>query len=170
MLDFLRRRLVAPVVGLLMQGIGPRAIALSIAIGLIVGVFPVLGTTTVLCTAAALVLRLNLIAIHAVHYAATPLQILLIIPFVRVGEHLTGAQAQPLSISEGLALIDQGVGSAVVALWDAIVHAVVGWLAIGPLALALVYVACVKVLERVSRLSPQRQAALLQAGTNEVPP
>lgn len=170
MLDFLRRRVVAPIVGLLMQGISPKAIALSIAIGLIVGVFPVLGTTTVLCTIAALCLRLNLIAIHAVHYAATPLQILLIIPFVRVGEHLTGARVQPLSISEGLALMEQGVGTAIVALWDAIVHAVVGWLAIGPLALALVYIVSVKVFERFSRLSPQRQADLLRPTTNETQP
>jgi len=146
---FLRRRIVDPIAGLLMQGISPRAIALAVSIGLVVGVFPVLGTTTVLVTLAAFALRLNLIAIHAVHYAATPLQILLIIPFVRVGEHLTGAEAQPLSVSEGLALIEQGVGAAIVALWEAIVHAVVGWLAIGPLALALIYLMSVKVLERV---------------------
>jgi uncharacterized protein (DUF2062 family) len=170
MLDFVRRRLVSPIVGLLKQGISPKAIALSIAIGLIVGVFPVLGTTTVLCTLAALSLRLNLIAIHAVHYAATPLQILLIIPFVRVGERVSGAPLQPLSIKEGLALIDQGVGTAIVALWDAIVHAVVGWLAVGPVAIALVYVVCVKALERIDRLSPQRRAALLQPTSSEIQP
>ena len=165
--DFLRRRLVAPIVGLLLQGISPKPIALSIAIGLIVGVFPVLGTTTVLCTLAAVALRLNLIAIHAVHYAATPLQVLLIIPFVRVGEHLTGADAQPLSVSEGLALIERGLWPAIDALWDAIVHAVIGWLAIGPVAIALVYIAGVKVLERVRDASVKRKAALVQPGTNE---
>ena len=111
MLALLRARILSPLVHLLSQGVGARELAMSIVVGLIVGIFPVLGTTTVLCTIAALVLRLNLVAIHTIHYAATPLQLVLIIPFVRVGEHLVGAAPQPLSITEGLALIDQGFGS-----------------------------------------------------------
>lgn len=139
MRNLLQRWLVAPLVALLRQGITPQKLALSIAIGAIVGIFPVLGTTTVLCTLAAASLRLNLVAVHTVHYAMTPVQVLLIIPFVRVGEHLLGVPPQPLSIAEGMDLIAQGALHAVVVLWDAIVHAVVGWLAIGPLAIALFY-------------------------------
>jgi uncharacterized protein (DUF2062 family) len=142
---------------LLSQGIEPRQLALSIAIGLVVGVFPVLGTTMVLCTIAALALRLNLIAVHAVHFAATPLQLALIIPFVRVGERLVGAEAQSLTIVDGMALIQQGVAHAVVALWSAIVHAVTGWLALAPLVLMVAYVIARAILERVSaRSSLQR--------------
>ena len=149
-LGILRRRVLTPILALLSQGVGPGPIAMSVAIGLVVGVFPVLGTTTVLCTLAAVALRLNLIAVHAVHYAATPLQLLLIIPFVRVGEHLLGANAQPLSLGEGLALIERGAIPAIVALWDAILHAIVGWLAIGPIAMVLAYFAGVRVFERMA--------------------
>jgi uncharacterized protein (DUF2062 family) len=151
MRDFFRRRLVDPILGLLTQGITPEKIALSIAIGAIVGIFPVLGTTTVLCTVAAAALRLNLVAVHTVHYVMTPVQILLIIPFVRVGEHLVGAVPQPLSIKEGLDLIARGALQAVVALWDAIVHAMIGWIAIGPLAIALSYFLFKALLRRFSR-------------------
>lgn len=154
-LAFLQRRLFVPIATLLSQGIGPRELALGLAIGLVVGVFPVLGTTTMLCTLAALVLRLNLVAIHTVHFAATPLQLALIIPFVRVGERLVDAEAQPLTIGQGLALIQQGVGHAIVALWSAIVHAVIGWIALAPLALAIVYVLARAILERVVARNPQ---------------
>lgn len=144
MRNSLRKRLRNPAAALLgsttallRQGVTPEKIALSIAVGGIVGIFPVLGTTTVLVTLAAAALRLNLVAVHTVHYAMTPLQVLLIIPFVRVGEHIVGAAKQPLSIGAGLELISHGVLHAVAVLWDAIVHAIVGWLAIGPAALLL---------------------------------
>jgi hypothetical protein len=42
------------------------------------------------------------------------------------------APHQPLSIHEGAALIAQGVGVAVVALWDAILHAGLAWIVIAP--------------------------------------
>ena len=154
MRDFFRRRLVDPILGLLTQGITPEKIALSIAVGAIVGIFPVLGTTTVLVTVVAAALRLNLVAVHTVHYVMTPVQILLIIPFVRVGEHLVGAVPQPLSIKEGLDLIARGALQAVVALWDAIVHAMLGWVAIGPLAIALSYFLFKALLRRFSRSAP----------------
>lgn len=156
MLAFLQRRLFAPIATLLSQGIGPRQLALSLAIGLVVGVFPVLGTTMVLCTIAALALRLNLVAIHAVHFAATPLQLALIIPFVRVGERLVGADPQPLTIAQGMALIQHGIGHAIVALWSAIVHAVIGWLALAPLALLVLYALARALLERkIARNPPE---------------
>ena len=139
MREFFRKRIVAPLRALLVQGVTPEKIAMSIAIGLIVGIFPVMGTTTVLCTAAAAVMRLNMVAVHTVHYAMTPVQLLLIIPFVRVGEHVVGAKPQPLTVSEGMALLAQGVVHAVVTLWSAIVHAVIGWIVIGPIAIAACY-------------------------------
>ena len=151
MMAFLRRRVIDPIVVLLRQGVTPGQIALSIAFGTVLGVFPVLGTTTVLCTVAALMWRLNLAAVHAVHFALTPVQLLLIIPFVRVGEGLLDHAPQPLSISAGLEIIAQGAAHAIVVLWDAILHAMLGWLVVGPVAIFVLYRALVPVLERAAR-------------------
>ena len=74
---------------------------------------------------------------------------------MRVGEHLLGAQPQRLSIKEGTELISHGALNAIVTLWDAIVHAMIGWLALGPIAIALTYFVFRWVLLRV-RLRPQR--------------
>lgn len=150
---FLQRRLFGPVKALLTQGMSPRMLALSLATGAIVGVFPVLGTTTVLCTLAAAVLRLNLVAVQTVHFLLTPVQLLLIIPFVRVGEHLMDATPQPLSVAGGLDLISQGALQAIVVLRDAIFHAVLGWLAIGPVMLILIAMVLTRVLWNQQRKS-----------------
>jgi uncharacterized protein (DUF2062 family) len=69
----------------LSQGISARRLALTLALGLAIGCIPVVGIPTVLCAMLALALRLNLPAIQAANYIAMPLQLALIVPFVRLG-------------------------------------------------------------------------------------
>lgn len=75
----------------LSQGISPRRLALTLALGFAVGCIPVVGIPTVLCAGLALALRLNLPAIQAANYAAMPLQLALILPFVRLGRWIVSA-------------------------------------------------------------------------------
>jgi uncharacterized protein (DUF2062 family) len=150
MRDWLRRRILEPLLTLLRQGVSPERLALCVAIGVVVGNIPILGVSTLLCTAIALVFRLNLPAIQLVQAAMAPTQILLIIPFVRLGEWILRAPPQPLSIPAGLALISQGVGHAVVVLWDAIVHAGFAWILVAPFAVLMLYKLLTPVFERAS--------------------
>jgi len=48
--EFFYRRLVRPILDLLRQGVTPEKMALSLALGGALGVFPALGCTTLLCT------------------------------------------------------------------------------------------------------------------------
>jgi uncharacterized protein (DUF2062 family) len=130
--SFVRRRVVAPILGLLRQGVTPEKIALSLAFGLGLGIIPILGVSTILCTVAALVWRLNLPAIQLVNYLASPIQLLLILPFVRVGEHMLGSPPQPITLEAGFALLSSGILHAIVVLRDAIVHAALAWIVVGP--------------------------------------
>ncbi len=69
----------------LSQGISPQRLALTLALGFAIGCLPMIGIPTALCLLLALGLRLNLPAIQAANYAAMPLQVALIFPFVRMG-------------------------------------------------------------------------------------
>ncbi len=130
---FLQRRLVDPLIRLLRAGATPRELALSLALGVTIGIVPVLGVSTVLCAIVALALRLNLPAIQLVNYLLTPLQLMLIIPFLRFGELLTAAPRFPVTLESGLALLSHGGFEAVRILATAIVHATLGWLLVAPL-------------------------------------
>lgn len=77
----------------LSQGISPRRLALTLALGFAIGCIPVVGIPTVLCATLALTLRLNLPAIQAANYVAMPFQIALIVPFVRLGQWLMPAHS-----------------------------------------------------------------------------
>lgn len=133
MKNWLYRRLLEPLLSLLRQGMTPSSLALCVSIGIVVGNIPILGVSTILCTIIALIFRLNLPAMQLAQAAMAPTQILLIIPFVRMGEWITRAPRQPLSIKEGLSLMEHGVKQAVIVLWDAIVHAGIAWILVAPL-------------------------------------
>ena len=79
----------------LRQGISPRRLALTLALGFAIGCIPVIGIPTALCLLVALGLRLNMPAIQAANYAAMPFQIALIFPFVRLGGWLFSSNMHP---------------------------------------------------------------------------
>ena len=116
MTDWLRRRVIEPLMALLRQGVAPDRLALCVALGVVIGNIPILGVSTLLCAAIALVFRLNLPAIQLVQAAMAPSQVLLIVPFVRLGEWISRAPPQAISITEGMALISHGVLHAVACL------------------------------------------------------
>jgi uncharacterized protein (DUF2062 family) len=146
----LHRRILDPLLALLSQGVAPDRLALCVALGVVVGNIPILGVSTILCTVIALAFRLNLPAIQIVQAAMAPTQLLLIIPFVRLGEWILRVPRQPLSIKEGLDLVAQGAGHAIVVLWDAILHAGFAWVLVAPTAVFSLYKLLTPLFERAA--------------------
>lgn len=136
-------RLTRHIVELLKQGITPHKIALAVVLGALLGVAPVLGTTIVSCTLAALALRLNLVLIQIVNNLVYPLQLLLLIPFVQVGQWLFREPPLPLSVGQIVDMFRHDFWGSVVALWSYTWHGAVAWLLFsaiaGPVMYALVY-------------------------------
>jgi uncharacterized protein (DUF2062 family) len=141
---------VAPLLQLLRQGVTPEKLALSVALGAVIAIVPVLGVSTALCALLAVALRLNMPAIQVVNYLLTPVQLLLIIPFLRFGEWLTGASRYPVTLESGLALLSHGILDAVRVLWDAIVHATAGWIVLAPFAAVALYAICKPLFRRMT--------------------
>ena len=159
------RRIVEPILNLLRQGITPEKIALSIAFGIALGVFPVIGATTLLCAAAAIVLRLNLPAIQLVNYFVYPLQIALLLPFIRFGEFLFRVRDPiPFSILQILEMIRADVGNAISTLWTSTMHAMVAWCLVGPPAVLVMYWMLAPVLRRLAHLYHIARAPKSSAG------
>jgi len=137
----------------LRQGISPRRLALTLALGFAIGCIPVVGLPTLLCALLALVLRLNLPAIQAANYAVMPLQLVLIAPFVRMGERLFasgrggGLAALPAALfaRAPLALTLHFAGLAV--------HALLAWLLVAGPAVAILTLTLTLVLRRIPALA-----------------
>ncbi len=112
-------RAIARRLAALTKGLAAEKIALIIALGFVLGTFPVLGCATALCAAAALAFRLNLPALQVMNQIATPAQYLLLLPFARLGARLIGSRP---------------------GLPGAVLHAVTGWFCISaPLGVVLYF-------------------------------
>jgi uncharacterized protein (DUF2062 family) len=75
----------------LQQGLTPRRLALTLALGFAIGCIPVVGIPTLVCAVVAMLLGLNQPAIQAANYAVMPLQLLLMVPLVKLGGRLVAS-------------------------------------------------------------------------------
>ena len=152
-----RRRLVAPVVAQLMVGISPERIAWAISLGVVLGVFPVMGTTTLVCLVAGSMLRLNQPVLHVFSNLVYPLHRLLILVFIRLGEHLYGAPRMSFSIPQLLGKFNddplQFARDFGISAW----HGVSAWLLVAPVAAVLVKFAVTPVLKQVAASIQKRK-------------
>lgn len=134
--DLMSRRVVSPILAQLRQGVTPDQIALSLAAGFVLACFPVVGATTLLCLAAGYFFKLNHPTLQVVNYLAYPLQIALLIPFVRLGERLFGVAPMPLSVGLGRELLEAGL------------RAIAAWCLVAPFLTFLIYKIMRPVLHR----------------------
>jgi uncharacterized protein (DUF2062 family) len=150
--EFWQRRVVDVVLAQLRQGITPQKIALTVAIGATVGLFPILGSTTLLCFLAALWLRLNQPIIQTINYLMYPLQVAGIYFFIRLGEWLT--RTPPLSFSI-TGLLEQFRAAPLHFLQQfgmTALRGVLAWCLLAPLAAALLYFSLLPLLRRLVAL------------------
>jgi len=163
--NWMYRRGVLPILALLRMGATPRTLAWSIAAGLLIGINPVIGSTTVLCLAAAFSFRLNIVASQIANHAVFPLEIALVVPFIRLGSHVFHTAAMPLS--PGLFLQAVRTTPLVLArqLWLWEWHAFVLWAAISAAAAPLLAVALIPLLRGLLLRIQRRQYPVVPASS-----
>lgn len=167
--NFWQRRVRDPIVAQLTQGITPEKIALTIAVGSALALFPILGTTTLLCLLVGLLLRLNQPIIHLINQALWPVHIPAIFACVRLGEQIFGVRHEHISVR---AMRTQ--------LWDepsrffhtfgaAVLHAVVAWAIIAPFYIAAIYYIALPLLRSIARLKAEAAAPSAPSSPPEHP-
>lgn len=154
-----RRWLVAPVVAQLTGGISPERIAWTIALGIVLGVFPIMGTTTLVCLLAGWLLKLNQPVLHVFKTLVYPLHLALILVFIRLGERLYGVPLISFSIPQMLARFKndplQFASDFGLAAW----HGVSAWLLVAPVAALLIKLAVMPVLRQLAVSLQRRKEA-----------
>ena len=143
-------KVVAFIRQLFQQGLSPEKVALCLALGIAISTVPIsFGLGTALCAAAALLFRLNLPAIQAANWASAPLQLLLFIPYMRVGEFLTRAKPLPLSITQITAMFRADLWGSIGRLWCSILRSTLGWAVVAPFAVFAIYIVLVPLLRLI---------------------
>ena len=90
-------------IALFKQGLSPIELTQSILVAALFSIIPIFGVTTILLTAFSLKRKLNLPIMIAISYLAWPLQILMIIPFINIGEYFFSVPQSHHSVDEIIA-------------------------------------------------------------------
>ena len=99
-LKLLEEKVLKPIRGLLSQGVTPKKMSQAAAAGFVLGMTPMLGVSTPLAVVVAGVFKLNQVAIQVANYAAYPSQIVMFVPFIRLGEWVFGLEPAAINPSD----------------------------------------------------------------------
>ncbi len=97
--DPIKNRILIPFKIIPREGLTPEKLAFSITIGMVGGLFPVIGFTSLLSLALTGAFRQNLVLVQSVNWLMSIIQLLLIIPFMRLGAMIW--EQHPISITIG---------------------------------------------------------------------
>jgi Uncharacterized protein conserved in bacteria (DUF2062) len=151
------RRLAEPFWQQLRQGADPRRIALALALGSAISLFPVFGTTALLCLLAGLALGLNQPILQAVNAACNLIWAPALFGFVRLGDRCAGPAAGGPALAALPALLRSHPADFLRTCGATLLHAVLGWAIVIPFWIPLVYFVSLPLLRAGAR--PRRAAA-----------
>jgi uncharacterized protein (DUF2062 family) len=146
-----QRHVIDPIAAQLTQGITPEKISLTLAVGSALALFPIFGTTTLLCLAAGIILRLNQPIIQLVNALCATIHLPVIYCLFRLGYFIFGMPYTHV----GIRMMNH-------MLWDDpreffgrfgtdALHAIAAWAIIAPFWIVVTYMLALPVLCEVLR-------------------
>ena len=127
-------------VGQLTIGVTADRLAVTLAVATTTAIFPLLGATTALTLGAGLLFRLNQVVLHIVNQLLAPVQLLLILVYVRAGEWLWRAPSYHFSVADVVRTFhENGLSAFLQRFGWAGVHAVTAWAASAPVVMLAIY-------------------------------
>jgi uncharacterized protein (DUF2062 family) len=158
------RRIVLPLLALLRCGATPQQLAWSLAVGVLIGINPILGSTTLLCLVLALIFRLNIVAAQLTNHLTYPLQLILLIPFLRLGSRFFHTAPMPLAARELVHAARETPLALVRQLWLWESHALVVWAILAAVLTPAIALALTPILGRLLSRQPHPPRSLTTPG------
>ena len=154
---FWQRWLVDPIVRQLTQGVTPQKIAMTIAVGSALALFPILGTTTTLCVLVGILFGLNQPIIQGVNALCTFVYFPLIVVFVRFGDALAGSPPSSINIPLMITMFTHHPGDFFRQFGVTALHAMLGWAVVAPVWVPLVYIIALQPLQASARRNARKE-------------
>ena len=156
--EFVRCKILRPVLRQLRGGVTPRRMAWSLALGMVIGINPSVGLTTLLLVMLAWMFRLNQVASQIGSHMVAPLHLVLFIPFIDLGVHLFHTRRLPLNRKQ-IEHLSHHPLRLFHAIWQWEWHALIVWGVVAAVAMPLLAL----YLRRALVLLMRRHRALLHS-------
>jgi len=130
-----RRLVIDPVLGQLKQGISPEKLGWSVGTGVAIGIFPVWGTRAWICLLAGWLFKLNQPILHGFKSLLYPVHVLLLIPFIQLGQRILGKPPLKISVEYLKGEMAEGAWSFLREFGLVLLQAGLAWLLVAPFSL-----------------------------------
>lgn len=118
----------------------PKKLALTLALGTTIGIIPLLGINTFLLIIVALLLKLNQPAAQIVNWAMYIFQLVLFVPFLKMGQYLFNGPKLPFELSNVVTLFETSFWDTFYAIWQINLLGLLFWLMVAlPIGLLIYY-------------------------------
>ncbi|MFM2176203.1 MAG: hypothetical protein RL015_301 [Verrucomicrobiota bacterium] len=156
-----RRYVVNPILQQLTQGVTPPKIAQAIAYGVTLGIFPILGSSTLLTLVVGVPMRLNQPVLQVFKTLMYPVQLTLLLAFYRAGEWLFQAPHVSIHIPTMLKRFFAEPGPFFRDYGMTAVYGITVWLLMAPFLLGILYFTTKPMVTKLSSLYKTRALSAL---------
>lgn len=142
----------------LRRGLTVRQATMAVVLGLVGGIFPILGCSQIAVISLVAPFRLNQPIAVAFSFIAFPVKILLIVPFLRFGEFLFRADPLPFDI---VAFTSEWMAAPMAttqATAMSFVHVIVAWMVAAPFIAIVLYLIAYPPTRRIANIAATRHA------------
>ena len=112
------------------QGLHWKSILKAIIISLLITIIPFYGITTIILTYVSIKFKLNLPIMIVVNFIATPLQFMLFLPFIHIGESIMNTNHTLLTVEEIKTAFNVSFLDTIKRLFFELICGITGWLLI----------------------------------------
>ena len=139
-----------PVREAILSGMTPHVAALSLAIGVTGGIWPIFGTSFLACTLSGVALGGNFVVYMAVNQLMSPVAIALLPALIRIGEMASGTCAEErFDATTLVSELQSDLLGTLRTAKDALRHGALGWAIIAPFLAPAVYLSMLPLMRRM---------------------
>lgn len=154
-----KRWLIVPLIDQLTQGISVEKLSWTLAAATVFGLFPILGSTTIVCGLVGLIFKLNQPILQVFKTLFYPLHLVTILVFIRFGQSLFGVDPIPFSITQLLERFNEDMMQFIRDFGMAALHGIIAWAIFAPFIALTIKLITTPLLRKLARgITPRRGA------------
>jgi uncharacterized protein (DUF2062 family) len=133
------------------EGLSPEKLAFSVTLGIVSGIFPVIGLTTLLSIVLTMLFRQNLLVVQSVQWILALVQVLLIIPFMQFGAYILNVHAFHINMAQINHAFQPGMLSGIKTVGIFHLYGILTWLILSIPASIVSYFGLLFIFQRKSK-------------------
>jgi uncharacterized protein (DUF2062 family) len=158
-----KKKVSLPLAQIRKEGFSSEKLALSVSIGIIGGTFPIIGLASFVCLILTLLFKQNLVIVQVTNYMVYPLQIVLLLPLLRIGNSVLASNHIVLTLHQVVLAFQIGVLHGINELGSILLYGALAWVVVAAPALLILYIIFLVFFKRIKQIKLKRSLVISQS-------